>query len=617
MERSAVDSEKNDANRESAGLRAESEPRRTIEDISAGDTIQDFRLFLELGRGAFAKVFLAQQISMQRIVALKISDQASVESPLLSNLDHPNIVRVYDERRVDGLSLLYMQYIPGKSLRQVIYAAHSNQDTSWSGSRYINHVAETLLARGETPLQSESSIAQLSWGETVAWLGARLAHALEHAHNKRFWHRDIKPENILIAADGRPMLADFNLSFGDGIDMTHRREEFGGSCAYMSPEHIEVLLNDAASDAVNASSDVYSLAIVLWELLTGCRPFPDSLGLDESAMRELLHSRSRIPLLSDFYECPKGLHEAILQCLSPRKVDRPTAKQLTRSLQYCTFAEVHRLLHPDADSPIAKWQARPIAWLIVLGLVPNTLVAVLNIWANHRLTIKNFDSTFFQNTEAPIVNLIAFPLGVLVSLWIIWPIASGLKTLRVARGISDVERERVAMRCLSAPYLSAGNILFLFAVSGLVFPLWNQWSPLSKVTLQDVFGFFLSQVLHGLVAAGSTFVITAFVTLRAFYPKFISPDESATEQRELDRFEKRFLVITNIMAMIPLLAILALVVADQLDKGVFVALAIAGFASHLLSSYLTPLIRSGVGSLRFALAPTITLLQRDSTHRHP
>ncbi len=618
MERKANDSKEDEANSERSSLRSETEHCRSIEEIAVGETIQDFRLLLELGRGAFARVFLAQQVSMQRIVALKVSDQASVESPLLSHLDHPNIVRVYDERRVGGLSLLYMQYIPGKSLRQVIHASHANQGISWSGLRYMDHVAETLRARGETPLQSEnSSISQLTWGETVAWLGARLAHALEHAHSKRVWHRDIKPENILIAADGRPMLADFNLSFGAGIDTTHRSEEFGGSYPYMSPEHIEVLLNDAKPEAVNASSDVYSLAIVLWELLTGSRPFPDPTGVDESAMREGLSSRSRIPRLPGCCECPQGLSEAIMLCLSTNTHDRPTAKQLARSLQYCTFGEVHRLLYPDLDSRIARWQARPITWLIVLGLVPNALVAVLNIWANHRLTIKNFDTTFFQNTETPIVNLIAFPLGVLVSLGIIWPIAGGLKALRGAQPLSEERRRKVAMRCLSVPYWSAGNILLLFAVSGLVFPLWNQWSPQSQVTTKDVFGFFLSQVLHGLVAAGSTFVITAYVTLRAFYPKFINPEESVAEQRELVRFEKRFLAVTNVMAMIPLLAILALVVADQLDKGVFVALATAGFASHLLSSYLTPLIRSGVSSLRFALVPTVALLQRDSAIRHP
>ena len=346
---------------------------------------------------------------MQRIVALKVSEQASIESPVLSNLDHPNIVRVYDERSVDGLSLLYMQYIPGKSLRQLIHAAHLDQDAIWSGSKYVDYVAATLLSIGETPLHSESNrlLSHFTWGETVAWLGARIAHALEHAHSKRVWHRDIKPENILIAADGRPMLADFNLSFGGGIDATHRHEEFGGSYPYMSPEHIDALLDRATPESVDASSDVYSMAIVLWELLTGSQPFP-AFEPGSNGLQQLRDSRSRIPTIQERHQCPAGLSKAITLCLSTNKQDRPTAKQLARSLQYCTLGEVHRMLHPAAKSQTARWQANPMTWLITLGLIPNILVAGLNIWANHRLTIHNFDQTFFRETELVPVNLVAF-----------------------------------------------------------------------------------------------------------------------------------------------------------------------------------------------------------------
>lgn len=598
--------------------RPEENRKRTMEDIQAGETIQDFQLILELGRGAFARVFLAQQISMQRIVALKITEQSSVESPLLSNLDHPNIVRVYDERIVDGLSLLYMQYIPGRSLRQVIQASQSSEMATWSGAKYLEYVESTQLSKGENPLHSEtgSSLAQLTWGETVAWIGARLAHALEHAHRKQIWHRDIKPENILIAADGRPMLADFNLSFGADVDSSQRREEFGGTYPYMSPEHIDVLLNRSSPASVNASSDIYSLGVVLWELLTGSRPFPDPTTRDQTGFADLRKSRSKMPKLDGDCACPKGLSEVLLLCLSPTPQDRPTAKQLARSLQYCTLSDIHGLLYPRKNSAIARWQAHPMIWLILLGLIPNGLVAGLSVWANLRLMIENFDQDFFRDWELFPVNCIVFPVGIVVSLWIIWPIVSGVNKLARLQSITPATRSIIARRCLTAPSLSAANILALFSVSGLVFPIWNQWSPNSHITMTDILGFFLSQVLHGLVAAGSTFVITAFATLRAFYPMFISPEESLEQQRELDWFEKRYLTVTNIMALTPLLALLALAVADHIDKGVFIAIAMAGFASHMLSSSLTTMIRSGVSSLRFALSPTTTLLQRDSSHRH-
>ena len=586
--------------------------RRTIDEIAVGETIQDFQLILELGRGAFARVFLARQVSMQRVVALKISGQRSVESPLLCQLDHPNIVRVYDERCADGLTLLYMQYIPGNSLRQIIQAAHTTSRTLWTGSHYVEQIATTLRSRGETPTQLESNntLAHLTWGETVAWIGARIANALEHAHSKGVWHRDIKPENILVAADGRPMLADFNLSFGAGIDTSHRQEEFGGSYPYMSPEQIDVLLCHAKPESVKASSDVYSLAIVLWELLVGSRPFPDTSRLDPLALQELRRYRSHVPRIEGRYECPKGLRQAIGQSLSIDSEVRPTAKQLYRTLLVCTFSEIQLALYPEDGSQIAKWQAHPIGWLILLGLIPNTLVAGLNIWANSRLTINHFDQKFFRETELIPVNLVSFTVGVLVSFWIVWPIAAGFQSIRRAQPMTAEARHRVIMRCLSSPLLSACNILLLFSLSGIVFPLWNRLGADSQVTTMDAFGFFVSQVLHGLVAAGLTFVITSLVTLRAFYPKFMSLEESTSQQFELDRFEKQFLRVTNLMALTPLLALLVLAIADHIDKFVFVALATAGFASHLLSTYLTPRIRSCIRVLRFALSPTSELLQR-------
>ena len=86
-----------------------------------GEQIDDFCIIGELGTGAFARVYLAQQVSLQRRVALKVTSQNSHEAKVLSQLDHPNIVRVYDERVLPdrGVRLLYMQYVPGGSLRQI------------------------------------------------------------------------------------------------------------------------------------------------------------------------------------------------------------------------------------------------------------------------------------------------------------------------------------------------------------------------------------------------------------------------------------------------------------------------------------------------------------------
>ena len=91
-------------------------------------------------------------------------------------------------------------------------------------------------------------------------------------------HRDIKPANVLVAADGTPKLADFNISFSSKVVGATAAAYFGGSLAYMSPEQIEACnpVSGRTADDLDSRSDIYSLGVMLWELLTGNRPFEDT-----------------------------------------------------------------------------------------------------------------------------------------------------------------------------------------------------------------------------------------------------------------------------------------------------------------------------------------------------
>ena len=111
----------------------------------------------------------------------------------------------------------------------------------------------------------------------MCWIGARLAAALDYAHNRGVLHRDIKPANVLLAADGSPKLVDFNVSFSSKLEGATPAAYFGGSLAYMSPEQIEAYNpdHDRKPDELDGRSDIFSLGVVLWELLTGARPFGD------------------------------------------------------------------------------------------------------------------------------------------------------------------------------------------------------------------------------------------------------------------------------------------------------------------------------------------------------
>lgn len=568
--------------------------------IEVGDEIDDFRLLNELGQGAFARVFLAQQKSMQRLVALKITTRRSFESPVLSKLDHPGIVRVYDERTVGPLSVMYMQYVPGGTLRNIVDWRTPYGDKPPDGRAYMDKLEQILHEKGETPTQlpEGSRIEAWNWSKTVAWLAARLAEALAHAHCVGVWHRDIKPENILLTSDGRPMFVDFNLSFGQTVQGTTIDEAFGGSLAYMSPEQLQVVLGEAQADAVGPASDIYSLAVVLWELLSGTRPF--ERGRERPRVSpspaELLAARLE-PLDASALpsNCPQGLRTWLLRSLATAPEQRPTAAQLARRYHFSTDDSLDCLLYPAIDSWPYRWSRQPLRWLIMLGIFPNALLSILNIWANDRLTTGNFDKVFFDSVEKPVVNLIAYSVGIVAAVWILGPIARGL---HARQELSIEERRSMARRCFIAPLLASLVILALWTFSGLAFPLWNRVSAESQVGTIDVVGFVLSQLLHGIIAGTTTFAISSMVTVEAFLPRYLSADGGILEDAEFERQSQWLSWASGALSLTPLLAVLALTFGDHFDKSVFVALAMVGFIGHLFTSLLEPRIRERLTVLR-------------------
>src|SRR5262249_9503663 len=115
--------------------------------------------------------------------------------------------------------------------------------------------------------------------EAAVWIVARLAEGLDHAHSRGLLHRDLKPANILLAADGTPMLLDFNLAAErqpDSAEGEIRRAMVGGTIPYMAPEHLDAFnpRGTTAPEAVDERADIYALGLILFELLSGEHPFP-------------------------------------------------------------------------------------------------------------------------------------------------------------------------------------------------------------------------------------------------------------------------------------------------------------------------------------------------------
>ncbi|MEL6106380.1 MAG: protein kinase, partial [Planctomycetota bacterium] len=192
--------------------------RRRPPELEIGQCLDDFVIIQTLGSGAFANVYLARQVSMSRLVALKVSSGTGDEPQALAQLDHPNIVRVFDQRMLDDRSthLLYMQFQPGGTLADVVKTVRRTPFDQRSGQMLLDAIDRSLLRTAQAVPERSSLrewLQSTPWPMTVAWLGIQLARALESAHDRDVMHRDVKPANVLLSAEGVPKLADFNVSF--------------------------------------------------------------------------------------------------------------------------------------------------------------------------------------------------------------------------------------------------------------------------------------------------------------------------------------------------------------------------------------------------------------------
>ena len=333
----------------------------------AGQTIAGFHLVEELGRGAFGRVFLARERQLaDRPVALKVARRGSREPQALARLQHTHIVPVHSYRmdQATGLHLLCMPYLGRVTLAQVL--ADPASAVARSGAELVEIVdrhAPPEEAGGTGAGRRE--LACRPFAGAVAWWGARLAEALQHAHERGVLHRDVKPSNVLILADGTPMLVDFNLAQGPILEESAAEEGFtapGGTLAYMAPEHLEALARGDA-EGVDARCDVYALGVVLYETLASARPFPPPAGAlsVEDALRRAADQRraGAEPLRGEHPEVPPALEAVVARCLAPDPADRyASAAELAADLR--AVADDGPLPHAREPQPFRalRWARR-------------------------------------------------------------------------------------------------------------------------------------------------------------------------------------------------------------------------------------------------------------------
>ncbi|MFJ2835490.1 protein kinase [Nocardia sp. NPDC087230] len=517
--------------------------RRGLDRIAVGTRIGDFDLLTELGSGAFARVFLARQRSMQRLVAVKISADTGSEPQTLAQLDHDYIVRVFDQQVLDApadgsprLRLLYMQFLPGGTLLGVLRWVRATPPAERTSALLLDAVDTAMEEKGEirpTDSAVRTEIAGLSWPETVAWLGGRLAAALRHATGNGVLHRDVKPANVLLTAEGIPKLADFNISFSRSTD-TDPVSYFGGSLAYMSPEQLEAChpgYHRTAAD-LDTRADIYSLGVLLWELLTGAKPFDDTtVPLDELrpeiALDAALERRddgiTAAALAQVPADCPAALRRVLLTCLAADRADRwPDGGVLAAQFDLCLDPRARDLVDPPPTCLRARLRPYLFPILALSIALPNLLAALYNARLNTALIVDRLDpgtrSTLL--TVAGVTNVLFFSMGAVTLIYLARRLLIVPRRLRAGLRCSPGALDRARRDCLRFGNQAVAVAVVLWLSAAVVFAVTIALTG-NGLTVRTAVHFLIAAAISAAIAMTYPFFLITLYLTRCVYPLFV------------------------------------------------------------------------------------------------
>lgn len=310
--------------------------------LSKGQKINDrYEIVKSIGEGGMANVYLANDTILERKVAVKVlrgdlsADDKFIrrferEAQSVSNLSHPNIVEVYDVGVEDGEHYIVMEFIEGKTLKQ-------------------------LLRKRESLTLSE-----------VVDIMTQLTDGIAHAHESYIIHRDIKPQNIMIEDDGLIKITDFGIAMSLNATQLTQTNSVMGSVHYLPPEQ-------ASGKSATIKSDIYSLGILMYELLTGNVPFKG----DNAVEIALKHMKDKIPSIRkqnpaipqsvenillkaaaknprNRYDSARAMHEDFIHCLEE---EHANDKKITFEYPENDFDEtgpIEKVKKPNTKKTVKK-----------------------------------------------------------------------------------------------------------------------------------------------------------------------------------------------------------------------------------------------------------------------
>lgn len=565
-----------------------------LKNLTTGAVIGDFQVQRVLGTGAFATVYLAMQLSLNRFVALKVTGDLGHEGRRMARLEHPNVVQVYAEEILQErrIRLLSMQYVPGPTLQGALNElAEEDSPPCWSGADLLRHLdghtgAPTDVHPDDYAIRTR--LEKMDHQQAVCFLTAELASGLKFAHSHDVLHRDIKPANILLNAVGRPLLVDFNLA-EEASDASGDQGMVGGTLAYMSPEHLKAFeYSNVAHIPVGAAADIYSLALVMVQMFSGKLPLPTSesgrtaSGSHAVSVPNLRKQRSK-PFSFQF-DAPSA-SQASLQAVIHRATDPEPA---TRTSDGEVFSqELHscqRLrsieTNPIMQHPLLKIAERhPVTAFATLAIVPQGIASIVNIVYNNvripELSVPVREQ--LMPDKAPKYEITdAFPALTIGYNLVLWPFCLALVAIIVRRSLNAIRmvpctsegEERVQRQVLVGLPDRMLQIGALGWIPGIVvFPL-GLWF-MAGVDLPEAFVHFtLNFVTSALLAMTYSYLGMSWLVASVVWPRhwlFPRQFDSHAVSRELGHFSGGLRKARLASAVVPLLSCILLILSSHVE----------------------------------------------------
>ena len=345
---------------------------------NVGDTFLHFRLIDLLGEGAVGKVYLAEQAELaDRFVALKISTDLLGEPAKLARLQHSAIMPVYSVHEADGLQAVCMPFFGRTTLADWCQSLGAMPTVPSSGQhlvstlkskrRSVPHISEVEPAIDQPvrPVATHSplnALATLKYVDAILLTIARIAEGLQHAHERGLVHQDLKPANILITDEGMPLILDFNLARDTRPLGEMVRAQVGGTLPYMSPEQLRGFSDRKANVLIDGRSDLYSLGLILFQLLAGRRPYLTPYGSIHEMVEQMLEERQKLPPdVRQFNpEVDAATASIVAHCLHPNPARRyQSASELVEDIRrHRADLPLRYAANTSLSERLGKWMRR-------------------------------------------------------------------------------------------------------------------------------------------------------------------------------------------------------------------------------------------------------------------